>query len=139
MNGGQEVSSSSVVAGGNAPKMLEFIEEPLNSVPEFVGLGIVWNLDFSVSLGWNDCLYIGLFDHFTQRIGIICLVSDDAIGSLTIQQVGGRGNIMRLAAGQNEAQGSTFGVGKSVDFGGQSSSGTPQSLIFSPPFPFAAC
>jgi hypothetical protein len=98
--------------------MLKLIEEPLDPVPELVGLSVVWNLDFSASFGWNDCLYIGLFNHFTQRIGVICLVSDDAIGSLTIQQIGGRGDIMCLAAGQNEAQGPTFCIGEGVNFGG---------------------
>ncbi len=76
------------------------------------------DLDFSVSLRWNDSLYIGLLDHLTQRIGIVCLVSDDAIGSLTIQQVGGRGDVMGFAASQNEPQRPTFCIGKGVNFGG---------------------
>ena len=99
MNGGQEVHGSSVVAGGDTPKMLKLIEEPLDSVPELISLGVVWDLDFSVSFGWNDRLYIGLFNHFTQCVCIICFVGNDAIGSLTIQQVGGRGNVMCLASG----------------------------------------
>jgi len=99
VNGGQEVDCSPVVAGGDAPKMLKFIEEPLDPVPQLVGLGIVWDLDFSVSFGWNDCLYVGLVNYFTQRVCIICFVGNDALGSLTIQQVGGRGNVMCLAAG----------------------------------------
>ena len=119
--------------------MFELIEEPLDSVPEFVGLGVVWDLDFSVALGGNDSLYIGLLDHFTQRIGVVRLVSDDAVGRLTLQQVSRRGDIMGFAAGQNEAQRPTFCIGEGVNFGGQSSSGTPQSLVFGPPFPLAAC
>jgi len=65
--------------------MLELIEEPFDPVPELIGLGIVWDFDFSVPFGWNDCLNIGLFNHFTQCICIICFVGNDAIGSLTIQ------------------------------------------------------
>ncbi len=99
MNGCEKVRCSSVVAGGDAPKMLKLIEEPLDPVPKLIGLGIMWNLNFSVSFGWNDCLYIGLFNHFTQCVCIICFVGNDAIGSLTIQQIGGRGNVMCLAAG----------------------------------------
>jgi len=79
--------------------MLEFIEEPLDPVPQLVGLGVVRDLDFPVSFGWDYCLYIGLFNHFAQRVGVICLISDDALGSLTIQQVGGRGDVMCFAAG----------------------------------------
>jgi hypothetical protein len=65
--------------------MLKLIEEPLDPVPELIGLGVVWDLDFSVSFGWNDRLNFGLFNHFTQYVCIICFVGDDAIGSLTIQ------------------------------------------------------
>jgi len=81
-------------------------------------LGIVWDFDFSVSFGWNHRLNIGLLNHFTQCVCIICFVGNDAIGSLPIQQVGGRGDVMRLAAGQNEAQRPAFCIGKGMNFGG---------------------
>ena len=71
MNGGQEVSGSSVVAGCDAPKMLELIEEPVNSVPELVGFDVVWDFDFSVAFGGNNGLYIGGLDHVTQHIGVV--------------------------------------------------------------------
>ena len=118
MNGGQEVGRSSVIAGCDAPKMLELIEEPLDSVPELVGVDVVWDLDLSVSFGGNNSLYLGFPDHFTQRIGIVRLVSDDTVGSLPLQQVGSRGNIMGLPAGQNKAQRPAFRIGEGVDFGG---------------------
>jgi hypothetical protein len=65
--------------------MLKLIEKPLDPVPQLVGLGVVWDVDFSVSFGWNDNLNIGVFNHFPQRIGVIRFVGDNAIGSLTIQ------------------------------------------------------
>jgi hypothetical protein len=58
---------------------------------------------------------------------------------LIIQQVSRRGDVMCLTAGQNEAQRPAICIGEGMNFGRQSSSGTPQSLIFGPPFPFAAC
>jgi len=103
VNGGQEISRSSIVTGCDAPKVLELIEEPLDSVPELVGLDVVRDLDFSVAFGGNNSLYIGCLDQFTQRIGVVRFVGDDAVGSLTLQQVGGRGDIMCLSAGQNKA------------------------------------
>lgn len=78
----------------------------------------MWNLDFSVAFGWNDCLYIGLFNHFTQRVCIIRFVGNDTIGSLAIQQIGGSGDVICFAAGQNEAQRPTFCIGKGMNFGG---------------------
>jgi hypothetical protein len=103
MNGGEKVGCSSVVSGCDASKMLELIEESLDAVPEFVGLDVVWDLDFSVTFGGNNSFYIGLLDHFTQRIGVVRLVSDDAVGSLTLQQIGSRGDIMCLPTRQNKA------------------------------------
>ncbi len=85
MNGGQEVYCSSVVAGGDTPKMLKLIEESFDPVPELIGLGVMWNLDFSVSFGWNDYLTIGFFNHFPQPIGVTRFVGNNAIGGLTIQ------------------------------------------------------
>ena len=81
-------------------------------------MGVVGDLDFPVSLRWDYSLDIGFLDHFTQRIGIVCFISDDAIGGLTIQQVGRRGYVMCLAAGQNEAKGAPFCIGEGVNFGG---------------------
>jgi hypothetical protein len=46
---------------------------------------------------------------------------------------------MGLSGREKEAQRPAQRVGEHVDFSGQSSSGTPQSLILAPPFPVAAC
>ena len=139
MNCGEEIDCPTVVSGGDAPEVFELIEEPLDLVSELIGLCIVRDLDFSVPLGRNNGLASGLFDHLPQRCGIVRLVGDNAPGVLPIQQIGGNGNIMGLATGQNEAQWPALGIRDGMDFAGQSSSGTPQSLIFGPPFPLAAC
>ena len=44
-----------------------------------------------------------------------------------------------LARGQDDAKRPALGIGDQVDLGGQSASGTPQSLVLVPPFPVAAC
>ena len=46
---------------------------------------------------------------------------------------------MALADGKDEAHRPAERVAGHVDLGGQSTSGTPQSLILAPPFPLAAC
>jgi hypothetical protein len=48
--------------------MLELIEEPLDPVSELIGLGVMWDLHYSVPFGRNDRLYIGLLNHVTQRV-----------------------------------------------------------------------
>ena len=76
------------------------------------------DLDFSVPFGWNDDLDFGVLDHLPQRIGIVSLIGDNAAGSLTIQQIGGGGDIVRLTADQDEPQWPTFSVRDGVDFAG---------------------
>jgi hypothetical protein len=41
--------------------------------------------------------------------------------------------MMRLAACEDKAERAAMSIGETVNFGGQTSSGTPQSLIFAPP------
>jgi hypothetical protein len=48
-------------------------------------------------------------------------------------------HITRLAWRDDKAQRPPKSIRKQVDFGGQSSSRTPQSLCAGPPFPVAAC
>jgi hypothetical protein len=139
VDGCQEVCGSSIVAVCPPAEMLELVEESLNTVSEFIRLDIVRDLDFSVPFGGNNDLGICLLDHFAEFVGVVSFVCDDTIGGLSIQQVSGGCDIMGLCAGQDKAQRPAFCIGESVDFGGQSSSGTPQSLVFVPPFPFAAC
>ena len=95
--------------------MLELVEESLDPVSEFIGLRIMRDLDCSFPFGWNDDLDFGVLDHLPQRIGIVSLIGDNAAGSLTIQQICGGGDIVRLTAGQDEAHWPTFSVRDGVD------------------------
>ena len=72
-------------------------------------------------------------------IAVVSLVGNDAAGGETGKKHGRGGDVASLAGGEDEAQGPAARVGQGVDLGGQSSSGTPQSLIPGPPFPLAAC
>ncbi|GBQ54663.1 hypothetical protein AA0243_0684 [Novacetimonas hansenii NRIC 0243] len=58
---------------------------------------------------------------------------------LTCRQSLCLGDIANLPSCNNEAQRVARHIGQHVDFGCQTTSGTPQRLILAPPFPFAAC
>ena len=83
--------------------MLELVEESLNTISEFVGLRVVRNLDFAVPFGGNNDLGICLFDHLAQGVGVVGFVGDDTAGRQAVQKVSRGGDVMRLAAGQDEA------------------------------------
>ena len=94
--------------------MLELIEASLNQVTLLVGTTIV--AVFAPPVGsWRD--------H----------------GLHAFDELGGTADVCRLTGCKKEAQWAAFAIRDQVDLGGQSSSGTPQSLIAAPPFPVAAC
>ena len=136
---GEEVDGAAVVACGDVAKMLEFIEEALDPIAQPVGDGVMWNDDFARRFGRDDGFSAGFGDEVAQRVAIVGFVGNDAASAEVGQQLRCGGDVMCLAAGHNEAQGPTERVGDDMNFGGQSSSGTPQSLIAVPPFPVAAC
>lgn len=72
-------------------------------------------------------------------MGVIGLVGDDVVGPEAVDEGQGMGGVAGLAAGQQEADRPAQRVDGNVPFAAQSASGTPQSLVFAPPFcPVAA-
>jgi hypothetical protein len=53
MNGGEEVDFPSVIASGDAAKVFQFVEEPLDPIAQPVVVGVVRDQNFTV------CAWIG--------------------------------------------------------------------------------
>ncbi len=128
----QEVTGTSVVAGCDAAEVLELVETALDAVAHLVGIEVVGNWVFPRRVAGNDGFGPGFGDDPPQLIGIICLVSQHPTGLEPFEQGGRLGDIAPLARREDDAQGAAPAVGRQMDLGGQSASGTPQSLI--PPF-----
>src|SRR5262245_36043928 len=139
MKASEEMTSAAVIAGGDMAKMLQFVEEALDAVAQPIGDLVVGDSDRARSFGWDDRFGMSLSNQFAQGIAVVGLVGNDAPGGDVFEQLRGSGDVMRLAAGENEAQRPALGIGKDMDLGRQSSSRTPQSLVLAPPFPVAAC
>ena len=67
-------------------------------------------------------------------MGVISAVGDDIAGPEAGDQGERMGGIMGLAAGEEEADRPAQRVDRDVPLARQSASGTPQSLVFAPPF-----
>ena len=139
MDGGQEVDGAPVVSGGDVSEVLELVEEALDAVPEPIGLGVVGDDDLAAAGGGDDRLGVCSGDELAQGVAVVSPIGDHAARVEVREKLGGGGDVVGLAAGEDEAQRPALRVGNRVDLGGQSSSGTPQSLILGPPFPVAAC
>jgi hypothetical protein len=80
-----------------------------------------------------------LLNESDDSVAVIAFVCNHMGSVDTCQQGYSLNSVMYLAPCKTEAQGLAFGVSNHVNLGAQSSSGTPQSLAFGPPFPLAAC
>ena len=77
---------------------------------------------------------------FDDGVGVVSLVGDHGCGMALAEQLDGRGIVADVSAGQQEVQRQALFVGEQMDFGRQTSSGTPQSLVRAPFLgPVAAC
>lgn len=72
-------------------------------------------------------------------MGVIGLVGDNVVRGETGDQLQSVVGVIGLSSGQQEPDRPAQAVNGNVPLAGQSSSGTPQSLVFDPPFwPVAA-
>ena len=68
-----------VVSGGNAPPVLELVEQPLDEVTPFVFFGIVRRGVLAVALGRDDGLDLGRGQLFSNGVGIVALVGQQRL------------------------------------------------------------
>jgi hypothetical protein len=69
----------------------------------------------------------------------VALVRDDRFGLHSREEIRSAGDVSRLTRSEKEPQRTPLTIGHQMDLGGQSSSGTPHSLVGAPPFPVTAC
>ena len=134
-----EVDGSAIVAGGEAPEVLQAAKAPLDLVAMFVSGFVVGDEDLAVPLGRDHRLGLHVGNQFAQVIAFIGFIGEYRVGLLSFQETGGSGDVVRLASRDPKAQRLSERVGQHMDLGRQSTSGTPQLLILGPPFPVAAC
>ncbi len=99
-----------------------------------------WALHLAIDLRGDYCFGSHGFYSGDDGAGVVAAVGHHDLGLATGQQGQCLGKLARLAAGQAEADGLAKAVGQQVNLGAQSTSGTPQSLVFAPFLrPVAAC
>ena len=135
----EEVVGPSVVSCCDASKVFELVEASLDAVAGFVDLEVVWDRAFPARVAGNDSRRTGIGDEAADCIAVKCLICKHVVWLEAVEESWRLRRIASLAGRQDDPQGPALRIGGQVDFGGQSTSGTPQSLILAPPFPVAAC
>ena len=136
---GLEVYCFSVVSGCDAPEVFDLVEVALDAVSVLVDFGVIADEALSPWIAGDDGLGLDVGDAVADGIGVVGCVGQHMAGPKPLHQRQGPGCVAGLSGREDHAERPTEGVTGDMDFGCQSASGTPQSLVPAPPFPVAAC
>jgi hypothetical protein len=130
-----------LISRGKAAEMLQFSNAAFDAIALFVQVLIVVPLLFAIGARRNHGLGLhGLLDMRNHLVRVVALVGDHRLGLALAQQFNGNCIVAHLAGAEAELQGQSQFIDQQVNFGRQSSSGTPQSLVRAPFLPpVAAC
>ena len=130
MYGAEEVARSLVVACGDGTELLEFGEEILDQVARLEQVSVIVAAYLPVGLGWDyDGLAGGEEWIDDPLLGVERLIGDQRFGLHCWQQLVGTQKIVRLAAGQGEANRIAERIDQRVDFGAQSAARAADRLV----------
>jgi hypothetical protein len=127
------------VAGGDAPELLDPLEEVLDEMAPLVHLGVVWDRRFAVRLGRDDGNRAAVFERRAQGVVIKRLVGEESAEIDAGDQRFDADTVVALSGQQNEAGEIAQRVDQRDDFAGQAAAGAADRLILSPPFAPAPC
>ena len=132
---------SFAVACGEPAEVFEAVEAAFDAVAELIKGAVVWALYLAVDLGRDDGFGTDCLDGSNDGAGVVFTVGHDDLGLTTGKQGKRFGKLTGLAAREPESDRLSQAVCEQVNLGAQSTSGTPQSLVFGAPFlrPVAAC
>ena len=130
LDGGEEVLFGFVVARRDGTKLFEPGEEVLDQVTCFEEIAVIVSADFAVGLGRDYRRLTGRGQwHNDPFVGVEGFVGDQNIGLHGWQKVIGAEQIMRLTAGQEEADWIAQGIDQGVDLGAQSTARAADRLV----------
>jgi len=139
MDEGFEVDGEPIVSRGNASEVFELVEAALDAISCLVGFEVVGDQALSGWIAGNDGGGADVGDEGSESVAIVGLVGEDLDWPEAVKKGWRLRHIAGLSGCENDPQGPPLRIGCEMDLGGQSPSGTPQSLILVPPFPVAAC
>lgn len=120
VDGGEEVASGFVVAGGDGTEELEFGEEVFDQVACLVEFLVALSLHGSIGPGRDDGLFSGLLQRFQHPlIGVKALIGNHDVGFELRQQHVGSLQLAGLAFGEMKANGVAERIHGGVNLGAQ--------------------
>jgi len=133
-----EVGEELVVAGGDTPELLEFIEKAFDAIAFFIDSAIVLVLVSALRHGRNDGDGVFVENDIVQAVGVIGAIGQYIVGIKAVDQRFSLSDIAILPRRADQAQGIAQSLDGGMDFGGQPSFGPAQALGIRPPFSLRA-
>jgi len=128
-----------VVAGGDAPELLDPLEEILDEMPPFVHLGVVWDRCLAIGLGRDDGNGATRLERCAQGVVVERLVAEESAKIEAGDQRLDPDAVVTLAGKQDEARHIAERIDQRDNLGGQAAARAADGLILSPPFAPAPC
>ena len=120
--------------------MFEFVEAAFDAIALLVQFSVVGPLELAIAFRRNYGPRTDVLRLRHQSVGVVASVGDHRFRAPAAQQLCRWGILTGLACGDAKLQRQAILVGQQVDLRAQTSSGTPQSLVFAPFLrPVAAC
>lgn len=129
LDASEEISGEFVVAGGDGPKVLEFIEEALDEITLAVECEVAGPWRLAVGLRRNHRGNVALSEGVEQRVGIVGLVANQGVRIGIVEQQLCASQIVSLPRREPHLDRITEGIDKGVNFGGQSAARSTDRLL----------
>ena len=128
-----------VIAGGDAAKVFDFIDEALDQMAFLVEFGVMGEGLSAGAVSGDHGGDVAAGQVCPEGVGIEGLVGDEDLDRDASDQRCGLGALMHLAGGEAHAQRIAERIDGDVQLGTQPAARAPDGVILSPPFAPAAC
>lgn len=137
---GEEVSCEFVVARGDAPEVLELVEEAFDEVALAVDFEVDRAAEPDIALAWDVGGAACGLDEFDDAAREVSSIGEDIAAQAEPLEQGRRGRLVGgLARRQHQAHRQAVAIDDGMDLGAQSAARSSDGVIRTPFFPPAAC
>ena len=129
---GEIVAGSLFITGGDAAKVLDGIEEPLDEIALAVERKIAVPYDLAFRFRWDHRFDVAHFQAFDEGIAVVALVAEERCGLDLSRKRFCLRDVVCLSSSQAEREGISQGVDDGMDFRRQAAARAAYGLVLAP-------
>ena len=129
MDASEKISGELVVTRRDGAKVLQFIEESLDEIALAVEDEVTRRRCLTIGFGRDHRIDVSLGKSVAERIGVVCLVSDQRLWFDCFEQRLRASQIVNLTWREHHIDGIAERIDEDVNFGGQSTTGSADGLF----------